>query len=161
MLDAFGKENANGDGNQDTVNENDFSSLLTTPNLLAAGLLFVAVLLLVAIVRSRGGQRRRDQTLELQEATWGIQDDGWGADSAPAPPPMPSKSVPNIEQNNDIYAAAQRIENQDIYGRQAYQPSQPVMQPTQNNTLMNDLAGQNSPQVPQASIDTSFLDDLL
>ena len=26
---------------------------------------------------------------------------------------------------------------------------------------MNDLAGQSSPQLPQASIDTSFLDDLL
>ena len=147
--------------NQDTVDENDFSSLLTTPNLLAAGLLFIAVLLLVAIVRSRGGQRRRDQTLELQEATWGIQDDGWGADSVPAPPPMPGKAVPNLEQSNDIYAAAQRIENQDIYGRPAYQSSQPVMQPAQNNALMNELAGQSSPQLPQASIDTSFLDDLL
>tara|TARA_Y100000766_G_scaffold112496_1_gene96451 strand:- start:41069 stop:49372 length:8304 start_codon:yes stop_codon:yes gene_type:complete len=161
MLDVYGKENTNGDGNQDATNENDFSSLLTTPNLLAAGLLFIAVLLLVAIVRSRGGQRRRDQTLELQEATWGIQDDGWGSDIPPAMPQVASKTVPNIEQENDIYAAAQRIENQDIYGRPAYQPAQPVMQPAQNNALMNDLSGQNSPQLPEASIDTSFLDDLL
>jgi hypothetical protein len=76
---------------------------------------------------------------------------------------MESKSVPNIDQNqgNDIYAAAQRIENQDMYGRPAYQPQQPVMQPAQNNALLNDLAESTSPQLPQASIDTSFLDDLL
>ena len=163
MIDAFGKDNANGDGGQDEALENEFSSLLTTPNLLAAGLLVVALLLLVAIVRSRGGRRNRDQSLELQEATWGIQDDGWGATSTPAPPPMPSKAVPNIEQNkaNDLYAAAQPIDNQDLYGRPAYQAPQPVMQPAQNNALLNDLAGPTSPQLPQASIDTSFLDDLL
>ena len=163
MLDVFGKENPNGNENQDSANENDFSSLLTTPNLLAAGLLVIALLLLVAIVRSRGGQRSRNQSLELQEATWGIQDDDWGSASPPAPPTMESKSVPNIDQNqgNDIYAAAQRIENQDMYGRPAYQSQQPVMQPAQNNALLNDLAEPTSPQLPQASIDTSFLDDLL
>jgi hypothetical protein len=42
-----------------------------------------------------------------------------------------------------------------------YQSQQPVMQPTQNNALLNDLTGSTSPQLPQASIDTSFLDDLL
>jgi len=76
---------------------------------------------------------------------------------------MPSKAVANIEQNkaNDLYAAAQPIDNQDLYGRPAYQAPQPVMQPAQNNALLNDLAGSTSPQLPQASIDTSFLDDLL
>ena len=76
---------------------------------------------------------------------------------------MPSKPVPAVPVNqaNDIYAAAQRIENQDLYGRPAYQAPQPVMRPVQNNALMNDLAEPNSPQLPQASIDTSFLDDLL
>jgi hypothetical protein len=163
MLDVFGKENTNGNDGQDSNKENDFSSLLTTPNILAAGLLVVALLLLVAIVRSRGGQRNRNQTIELQEATWGIQDDGWGTVGVPAPPPMESKTVPNIEQSqgNDVYAAAQRIENQDNYGRPVYQSQQPVMQPTQNNALLNDLTGSTSPQLPQASIDTSFLDDLL
>jgi len=163
MLDVFGKKNAEGDGGQDAVNDNKFSSLLTTPNLLAAGLLAIALLLLVAIVRSRGGQRGRNQTLELQEATWGIQDDDWGAVSTPAPPSMASKTVPNIEgtQGNDIYAAAERIGSQDSYGRPAYQSQQPVMQPAQNNALLNDLAEPTSPQLPQASIDTSFLDDLL
>jgi hypothetical protein len=99
----------------------------------------------------------------LQEATWGIQDDNWGDDSDPAPPPMTSKAVPGLDSNqgSDIYAAAQPIDNQDLYGRPAYQPTQPVMQPAQNNALLNDLAGPTSPQLPQASIDTSFLDDLL
>jgi len=163
MLDVFGKDTSNSDGGEEATNENEFSSLLTTPNLLAAGLLIIALLLLVAIVRSRGGKRGRNQTLELQEATWGIQDDNWGDDSAPAPPPMTSKAVPGLDSNqgSDIYAAAQPIDNQDLYGRPAYQPAQPVMQPAQNNALLNDLAGPTSPQLPQASIDTSFLDDLL
>jgi hypothetical protein len=71
--------------------------------------------------------------------------------------------VPSLDQNrgDDIYAAAQRIENQDIYGRPAYQTQQPVMQPAQNNALLNDLSEPTSPQLPKASIDTSFLDDLL
>jgi len=163
MLDVFGKETTNGNDGQDTTLENDFSSLLSTSNMLAAGLLVVALFLLVAIFRSRGGQRNRNQSLELQEATWGIQDDDWGAVGVPAPPPMASKSIPNIEQNqeNEIYAAAQRIDNQDLYGRSTYQTQQPIMQPVQNNALLNDLAGPTSPQLPQASIDTSFLDDLL
>ena len=163
MLDVFGKDTQNGDG-QDSANENDFSSLLTTPNLLAAGLLAVALLLLVAIVRSRGGQKSRNRTLELQEATWGIQDDDWDSFGTPvAPPTMPTAPVASVSQGqaNDIYAAAQRIENQDLYGRPAYQTSQPIMQPAQSNALLNDLAEPSSPQLPQASIDTSFLDDLL
>ena len=163
MLDTFGKDTSNSDGGEDATNENEFSSLLTTPNLLAAGLLVIALLLLVAIVRSRGGQRSRNQTLELQEATWGIQDDNWDDVGVPAPPPMPSKAVPALDPNQgeNIYAAAQPLVNQDPYGRPAYQPAQPVMQPAQNNALLNDLAGSSSPQLPQASIDTSFLDDLL
>ena len=163
MLDIYGKDTNNANSGEDSNNENDFSSLLTTPNLLAAGLLFPPMLLLVAIVRSRGGQRKRDRTLELQEATWGIQDDNWDSFDGPAAPPMPSKPVPSVPetQANDIYAAAQRIENQDLYGRPAYQSPQPVMRPAQNDALMNDLAESNTPQLPRASIDTSFLDDLL
>ena len=163
MLDTFGKDTSNSDGGEEATNENEFSSLLTTPNLLAAGLLVIALLLLVAIVRSRGGQRSRNQTLELQEATWGIQDDNWDDVGVPAPPPMASKAVPALDSNQgkNIYAAAQPLVNQDPYGRPEYQPAQPVMQPAQNNALLNDLAGSSSPQLPQASIDTSFLDDLL
>lgn len=163
MLDSYGKDGGN-DGGQDSNNGNDFSSLLTTPNLLAAGLLVVALLLLVAIVRSRSGQKSRNRTLELQEATWGIQNDDWDSFGTPMPPPpMPTKPVPNISQGqaNDIYAAAQRIENQDLYGRPVYQAPQPVMQPVQNNALLNEMADTGAPKVPQASIDTSFLDDLL
>jgi hypothetical protein len=51
--------------------------------------------------------------------------------------------------------------NQDIYGRPAYQPSQPVMQPAQNNDLMSDLGIGTTPTQPSNAIDTSFLDDLL
>ena len=163
MLDVYGENTQNGDG-QDSTNENDFSSLLTTPNLLAAGLMAVALLLLVAIVRSRGGQKSRNRTLELQEATWGIQNDDWDSFGTPvAAPPMPTSPAPSVSQGqaNDIYADAQRIDNQDLYGRPAYQTSQPVMRPAQNNALLNDLAEPNAPQLPQASIDTSFLDDLL
>ena len=62
----------------DSKEETDFTSLLTTPNLIAAGLLLIAVFLLIAIVRTRNTKRMRDKNWETQEATWGIQDDlGW------------------------------------------------------------------------------------
>tara|TARA_B100001093_G_scaffold516803_1_gene596502 strand:+ start:46591 stop:54879 length:8289 start_codon:yes stop_codon:yes gene_type:complete len=161
MLDAYranGDTPAEGEGSE----TNQFSSLLTTPNLLAAGLLITALFLLIAIFRSRGGSRSRDQALELQEATWGIQDDDWGA-YAPATPAPVAKPIPVIDPNqaDEIYAAAQRIDNQDIYGRTTYQAQQPVLQPVQNNALMNELVDSSAPQLPKASIDTSFLDDLL
>ena len=57
-------------------------SLLTGPNLIAAGMLLVVVLLLVIVVRSRGSAQRRSKSWELQEATWGIQ----GAIGTPQPP---------------------------------------------------------------------------
>ena len=58
---------------------------------------------------------------------------------------------------NDIYSAAQRIENSNPYQRQTYQQQQPVLQ-SQNVALMNEL---NDGQTPKPKIDTSFLDDLL
>ena len=150
-------------GNEQPVESNedtDFTSLLTTPNLIAAGLLLVALLLLIGIVRTRNSKKMRDKNWELQEATWGIQDNiGW--DDAPefgamAPIAPPPQITPQVE--NDLYSAAQRIEANDPYQRQAYQPQQPVLQP-QNNALLNEL---NQPkQTQKPSIDTSFLDDLL
>ena len=102
----------------------------------------------------------RDKSWELQEATWGIQDDmgwddspGFGAATPVAPPPQITSQV-----QDDIYSAAQRIESNDPYQRPVYQPQQPVLQP-QNNALLNELNGNN--QAPKPKIDTSFLDDLL
>ena len=144
----------------DAEENTDFSSLLTTPNLLAAGLLLVALFLLIAIVRTRNNKKIRDKNWELQEATWGIQDDmGWddapafGATAPIAPPPQ---ITPKVE--SDIYSAAQRIEANDPYQRQVYQSQQPVLQP-QNNALLNEL--NETKQTPKPTIDTSFLDDLL
>ena len=138
----------------------DFTSLLTTPNLLAAGLLIVALFLLITIIRTRNNRRTRDKNWELQEATWGIQDDvGW--DDAPGfgtttPPTAPPQITPQTQ--NDIYSAAQRIESNESYQRPAYQPQQPVLRP-ENNALLNELNGDK--QVVKPKIDTSFLDDLL
>ena len=140
---------------------NEFSSLLTTPNLIAAGLLLVAVILFIAIVRTRNSQRSRDKSWELQEATWGIQDNvGW-EDTLEFGQPAPSSPPPTISQQNqtDIYAAAQRIEASNPYDRNVYQQQQPVLQP-QNENLMKELAGQRNDAV-KPNIDTSFLDDLL
>jgi len=138
----------------------DFSSLLTTPNLLAAGLFFAAIVLFIAVVRTRGNQRSRSKSWELQEATWGIQDDqGWG-DAPPAtPPPAAPPMAPAAAPASNIYAPQQT--QQDIYGRPAYQPTQPVMQPVQNNELLNELGAGPAPKQPSKGIDTSFLDDLL
>ena len=101
----------------------------------------------------------RDKNWELQEATWGIQTIWGGMVSefgAMAPIAPPPQITPQVE--NDLYSAAQRIEANDPYQRQAYQPQQPVLQP-QNNALLNEL---NQPkQTQKPNIDTSFLDDLL
>ena len=144
---------------EDSNEESDFSSLLTTTNLLAAGLLIVVLFLLIAIVRSRGDQRMRDKSWELQEATWGIQDDlGWDDATPVSVVPQaaqPPQITPQVE--NDIYSAAQRIDNSNPYQRETYQQQQPVLQP-QNNALLNEL---NNEQTPKPKIDTSFLDDLL
>ena len=138
----------------------DFTSLLTTPNLLAAGLFFAAIILFIAVVRTRGNQRSRSKSWELQEATWGIQDDqGWGDASPTNPPAGAPPMAPAAAPAADMYAPQQT--QQDIYGRPAYQPTQPVMQPVQNNELLNELGAGPAPKQPSKGIDTSFLDDLL
>ena len=138
---------------------------MTPPNLLAAGLVLLAVFLLIAIVRTRGNQRSMNKSWELQEATWGIQDDMGSWDDAdpiisqvPQTPPPPSVTQ---AQTNDIYGAAQRLDS-NPYERQMYQPQnqQPVLQP-QNQNLLNDLNGGQVSAPVKPKIDTSFLDDLL
>ena len=140
-------------------------SLLTTPNLIAAGMVLIVVMLLVLIVRARGNASRRSKNWELQEATWGIQDTSWDT-PAPAAPPAPPAAVPapppgvSTQQANDIYAAANRIQSQD-YGRTAYQPSQPVLQPQVDPSLLDGLLDEPAAAPRMPEIDTSFLDDLL
>ena len=144
---------------------NEFASLLTPPNLLAAGLVILAMFLLIAIVRTRSNQRSRNKSWELQEATWGIQDDlGSWDDVDPITSQVPQTPPPasiSQTQTNDIYGAAQRLEN-NPYERQMYQPQaqQPVLQP-QNQNLLNDLNGGQASAPVKPKIDTSFLDDLL
>ena len=90
---------------------------------------------------------------EFKTILGGDDTPGFGAVAPVAPPPQIS---PQAE--NDIYAAAQRIDSNQAYQRPAYQPQQPVLQP-QNNALLNELNDNKETQKP--SIDTSFLDDLL
>lgn len=140
-------------------------SLLTTPNLIAAGMLLIVVVLLVLVVRARGNSSRRSKTWELQEATWGIQDASWDAPAGTAPPappsvaPAPPPSIP-AQQANDIYGQTNPGQAQD-YGRTVYQPSQPVLQPQVDPALLDGLLDDSkaAPRMPE--IDTSFLDDLL
>ena len=140
-------------------------SLLTTPNLIAAGMLLIVVVLLVLVVRARGNSSRRSKTWELQEATWGIQDASWDAPAGTAPPappsvaPAPPPSIP-AQQANDIYGQTNHGQAQD-YGRTVYQPSQPVLQPQVDPALLDGLLDDSkaAPRMPE--IDTSFLDDLL
>ncbi|MGB2393634.1 MAG: hypothetical protein ACPICH_05900, partial [Poseidonia sp.] len=140
-------------------------SLLTTPNLIAAGMVLIVVMLLVLIVRARGNSSRRSKNWELQEATWGIQDSSWDSPAQAAPPALPA-AVPapppgiSTQQANDIYAAANRIQSQDI-GRTAYQPAQPVLQPQVDPSLLDGLLDEPSAAPRMPEIDTSFLDDLL
>ena len=153
-----------GDGNSETEPEDEskqLGSYLTTPNLLAIGLAIVALFLLLAIFKSRGSNQRRSKDWELQEATWGLQnqgDAGWDNTPKETPAPPPAATVSQT-QSSDIYANANRVQA-DSYGRPAYQSQQPVLQPVRNDTLLDDLI-EKPAQQPQQNIDTSFLDDLL
>ncbi|MDP6333896.1 MAG: fibronectin type III domain-containing protein [Candidatus Poseidoniaceae archaeon] len=160
MLDPFTKSEIVKD--EDGEDSSEFASLLTPPNLVAAGLVLLAVFLLIAIVRTRGNQRSRNKSWELQEATWGIQDNlGSWDDVDPIVSQVPQTPPPSVSQaqTNDIYGAAQRLES-NPYERQMYQSQQPVLQP-QNQNLLNDLNGGQTNTPVKPKIDTSFLDDLL
>ncbi|MCH1616149.1 MAG: hypothetical protein L7R83_01405, partial [Candidatus Poseidonia sp.] len=67
-----GDKDSEGDGAADRPLS--LESLLTTPNLIAAGMVLIVLFLLVLVVRGRSGSKRRSKSWELQEATWGIQD---------------------------------------------------------------------------------------
>ena len=154
---------ASGQITDDTSAGNDLESLLTTPNLLAAGLVVVSLFLLLAIVRGRGRRSQKEKEWELQTATWGISDDPWNSpppqSSVPPPPPAPAAPV----QADSLFRAAERIDSQNI-GREQYDAPRPVMNPVRSpidNDLLNDLDIATPQQPSKSSIDTSFLDDLL
>ena len=125
-------------------------------------MILLALFLVLAIVRTRGNQKSRNKSWELQEATWGIQDDfdSWD-DVDPIMSQIPQTPPPGISQSqtSDIYSAAQRMDS-NPYGRETYQPQQPVLQP-QNQNIMNDLTDGSANTPVKPKIDTSFLDDLL
>jgi len=156
----------NDDPSGDETGELSLDSLLTGPNLIAAGMVLIIVLLLVLVVRSRSNATQRSKSWELQEATWGIQG-GW--DTPPTAPPAvigsnPSAPAPpqgiSTQQANDLYAAANQIQSVNAE-RQAYQPQQPVLKPQVNQDLLDGLLDDAAPAQKMPQIDTSFLDDLL
>ena len=142
-----------GDGSDGDDSSTDLGELLSTGNMILAGMVLITVLLLVLVLRGKGGKSARSKDWELQEATWGIQArDGWddvGTFGGQSPPPVAPPQAIQPAQQNDIYAAAQRIQ----------QPSQPVQPQSQ---VQPQRWTQPAPQQPaQGGIDTSFLDDLL
>ena len=159
-LNALG---SSGDGSDvsDADSPLSLESLLTTPNLIAAGMFLIVLLLVILVVRGRSSSKQRSKSWELQEATWGIQDANWDTPvaappaAAPAPPPGISP-----QQANDIYAAADQIQSVD-YGRPAYQAPQPVLKPQVDPSLLDGLLDETPPAQKTPEIDTSFLDDLL
>ena len=50
----------------DTSAGNDLESLLTTPNLVATGLVLISLLLLITIFRGRGRRSQRDKEWDIQ-----------------------------------------------------------------------------------------------
>ena len=154
MIDSVNSvDDGDGDGSDSDDSATDLGELLTSDNMVLAGMILIALLLLVLVVRGRGNKSDRNKEWELQEATWGIQArDGWddtgsfgGNVAAPVAPPPGIKPA----QQNDIYAAAQRIQ----------QPTQPVQQQTAQPQNWSQPVQKQQPA--QGDLDTSFLDDLL
>ena len=152
-----GDSNGTTDGNE----QRSLESLLTGPNLMAFGLFLVALLLLVVVVRARGRSRASSKEWSLEEATWGIETPSWEA--PPSAPPSAAPAAPagiTASQANDIYAAAQQIQSSG-FGREAYQPAQPVLRPQVDPSLLDGLLDEPQQAPKSPTIDTSFLDDLL
>ena len=134
-------------------------SLLTTPNLIAAGMFLVVIVLLVLVVARGSANRRQELGVARSDVGHPRRQLGHPA-AAPAPPaPAPPPGI-TTQQANDIYAAADRIQNVD-YGRPAYQAPQPVLKPQVDPALLDGLLDDTSAPQRMPEIDTSFLDDLL
>ena len=137
-----GGSDGDSEGDGSTV---ELGELLTTDNMIIAGMVLISLFLLILVLRGRGKKPARNKDWELQEATWGIEArSGWddvGSFGGQVAPPVAAPPAIQPAQQNDIYAAAERIQ----------QPPQPERwsQP------------QPQQQQPQGGLDTSFLDDLL
>jgi len=147
-IESSGDSNDGGSDDEDSTT--NLGELLTTDNLILAGMILISLFLLILVLRgSGGGKPPRNKEWELQEATWGIEARaGWddaGTFGGQSKPPVAPPPAIQPTQQNDIYAAAQRIQ----------QPSQPAQQPQR----WSQPTQQQQP--PQGGIDTSFLDDLL
>ena len=149
----------------------DFESLITTPNLIIAGLALAVVFLFLMVTRSLGSRRRNKEskTWQIQEATWGIQDDPFGGYASSAPPvPAPPQTPAPAQDFSSVTQSAQNIQQSNPYDREIYQTQNTVLQPVydQNsqanigNDVLSGLYG-NETKKSDSNIDTSFLDDLL
>ena len=141
-------EGDDSDGDESSTN---LGELLTTDNMIIAGMVLITMILLILVFKGRGGSPKGSKEWELQEATWGIQArDGWddgGSFGGQTVPPVSAPPSLQPAQQTDIYAAAQRIQ----------QPTQPVQQQPQPQSWSQPVQQQPA----QGGIDTSFLDDLL
>lgn len=145
----------------------DLRTFLESPNALIAGLVAVAVLLALLVLR-RGGGRSEDKAYGLQEATWGLDDapvmDAFGPIPTLAPvqtiggPSPPAMTAQPAAPSVDLYASAQRMAAPRV------EPPAPSASaaPSVNDMLDGlDLGGPTRQAPPQSSgVDTSFLDDL-
>jgi hypothetical protein len=152
VLDSF--EASTGSTNQNS-DETEFSinALMSQELLLAIGLALLLLIILIMVVRGRGGSAgsgRVSKDWELQESTWGIEtDSNWNETGYGTPQPT------------QVQEQTQSYQQVGVYGREVYQPAQPVLQPVQQPTQQFRQPTQNSPQNTPSTIDTSFLDDLL
>ena len=149
----------------------DFESLITTPNLIIAGLALAVVFLFLMVTRSLGGRKRNKEskTWQIQEATWGIQDDPFGGYASSAPPvPAPPQTPAPAQDFSSVTQSAQNIQQNNPYDREIYQTQNTVLQPVYDqpsqanigNDVLSGLYG-NETKKADSNIDTSFLDDLL
>ena len=154
-IDAIGVSGGSDEGDSGKDSSTDLGELLTTDNLIIAGMVLISLFLLLLVLRGKGSRPTRNNEWELQEATWGIEArSGWddvGTFGGQAAAPVAAPQAIQPSQQNDIYAAAQRIQ----------QPSQPAMPQRWEQTQPTQPTQPLQQQQPQGGIDTSFLDDLL
>ena len=143
-VDSPGSSSGGDSDSDDESSTTNFGELLTTDNMIIAGMILITLLLLLLLVRGRGRKPAKNREWELQEATWGIQArDGWddvGSFGGQVAPPVAPPPAIQPKQQNDIYSSPERVQQpQEAQPQRWSQPS----------------------QQSQPGIDTSFLDDLL
>ena len=143
-VDSPGSSSGGDSDSDDESSTTNFGELLTTDNMIIAGMILITLLLLLLLVRGRGRKPAKNREWELQEATWGIQArDGWddvGSFGGQVAPPVAPPPAIQPKQQSDIYSSSERVQQpQEAQPQRWSQPS----------------------QQSQPGIDTSFLDDLL